>query len=130
MERVKRRWRARRFRFPWLLANEPRGIEPKLGTAEELHALIEAAHDRDIRVMMDFVVNHVHEQHTYYEDNPEWFNAGCICGSPNCDWTEHRLDCQFTSYMPEVNWKIRDASDNSSMMHCGGGNLQSRWITD
>ena len=90
---------------------EPRGIEPKLGTAEELHALVEAAHDHDIRVMMDFVVNHVHEQHTYYEDNPEWFNAGCICGSANCDWTEHRLDCQFTSYMPDVNWKIRDASE-------------------
>ena len=90
---------------------EPRGIEPKLGTADELHALIEAAHDQDIRVMMDFVVNHVHEEHTYYEENPEWFNAGCICGSANCDWTVHRLDCQFTSYMPDVNWKIRNASE-------------------
>ena len=90
---------------------EPRGIEPKLGTEAELQALVEAAHDKDIRVMMDFVVNHVHEQHTYYEENPEWFNAGCICGTSNCDWTEHRLDCQFTSYMPDVNWKIRDASE-------------------
>jgi len=90
---------------------EPRGIEPKLGTEEELHALVEAAHDRDIRVMMDFVVNHVHEQHTYHEEHPEWFNAGCICGSADCDWTEHRLDCQFTSYMPDVNWKIRNASE-------------------
>ena len=90
---------------------EARGIEPKLGTEDELHALVQAAHDHDIRVMMDFVVNHVHEQHTYYQDNPEWFNAGCICGTANCDWTEHRLDCQFTSYMPDVNWKIRNASE-------------------
>ena len=90
---------------------EPRGIEPKLGTEDELHALVQAAHDHDIRVMMDFVVNHVHEQHTYYQDNPDWFNAGCICGTANCDWTEHRLDCQFTSYMPDVNWKIRNASE-------------------
>lgn len=90
---------------------EPRSIEPKLGTEEELHALVEAAHDRDIRVMMDFVVNHVHEQHTYHEEHPEWFNSGCICGSSDCDWTEHRLDCQFTSYMPDVNWKIRNASE-------------------
>ena len=90
---------------------EPRGIEPKLGTEDELHALVQAAHDHDIRVMMDFVVNHVHEQHTYYQDNPEWFNAGCICGTANCGWTEHRLDCQFTSYMPDVNWKIRNASE-------------------
>jgi glycosidase len=90
---------------------EPRGIEPKLGTEDELHALVEAAHEHDIRVMMDFVVNHVHEQHTYYQDNPDWFNAGCICGTANCDWTVHRLDCQFTSYMPDVNWKIRNASE-------------------
>ena len=90
---------------------EARGIEPKLGTEDELHALVQTAHDHDIRVMMDFVVNHVHEQHTYYQDNPEWFNAGCICGTANCDWTEHRLDCQFTSYMPDVNWKIRNASE-------------------
>ena len=90
---------------------EPRGVEPKLGTEDELHALVQTAHNHDIRVMMDFVVNHVHEQHTYYQDNPEWFNAGCICGTANCDWTEHRLDCQFTSYMPDVNWKIRNASE-------------------
>ena len=90
---------------------EPRSIEPKLGTSAELHQLIDAAHDRDIRVMMDFVVNHVHEQHTYYEEHPDWFNAGCICGTANCDWTEHRLDCQFTSYMPDVNWKNRNASE-------------------
>ncbi|MGB1897240.1 MAG: alpha-amylase family glycosyl hydrolase [Candidatus Poseidoniaceae archaeon] len=90
---------------------EPRGIEPKLGTEDELHALVQTAHDHNVRVMMDFVVNHVHEQHTYYQDNPEWFNAGCICGTANCDWTEHRLDCQFTSYMPDVNWKIRNASE-------------------
>ena len=90
---------------------EPRSIEPKLGTSAELHQLIDAAHDQDIRVMMDFVVNHVHEQHTYYEEHPDWFNAGCICGTANCDWTEHRLDCQFTSYMPDVNWKNRNASE-------------------
>ena len=90
---------------------EARTVEPRLGTADELHALVDAAHEHGIRIMMDFVINHVHEQHTYYEEHPEWFNAGCICGTANCDWNEHRLDCQFTPYMPDVNWKIRDASE-------------------
>ncbi len=90
---------------------EAREVDPRLGTPEELEAMIDAAHDAGIRVMMDFVVNHVHEQHTYFQENPEWFNTGCICGQPNCDWTEHRLDCQFTSYMPDVNWKNRNASE-------------------
>ncbi|MCH1443760.1 MAG: alpha-amylase family glycosyl hydrolase, partial [Candidatus Poseidoniaceae archaeon] len=90
---------------------EARGIEPRLGTDSELKHLVEMAHDSGIRVMMDFVVNHVHEDHSYVQDHPNWFNAGCQCGTMNCDWTEHRLDCQFTSYMPDVNWKDRNASE-------------------
>ena len=90
---------------------EPRQVDPRLGTADQLKDMVDAAHSVGIRVMMDYVVNHVHEDHIYYQENPEWFNQGCICGTANCDWTEHRLDCQFTSYMPDVNWKIRDASE-------------------
>ena len=90
---------------------EARGVDPRLGTPEELEAMIDAAHDAGIRVMMDFVVNHVHEDHEYHDAHPEWFNSGCICGQADCDWTEHRLDCQFTSYMPDVNWKNRNASE-------------------
>ena len=73
--------------------------------------MVNTAHDNGIRIMMDFVVNHVHEQHHYYQDNPEWFNSGCICGTENCDWTDYRLECQFTSYMPDLNWKNRNASE-------------------
>ena len=90
---------------------EPRQVDPRLGTADQLKEMVDAAHSAGIRVMMDYVVNHVHEDHTYHQENPEWFNQGCICGTANCDWTEHRLDCQFTSYMPDVNWKVREASE-------------------
>ena len=90
---------------------EARQVDPRLGTADQLKTMVDAAHQSGIRVMMDYVVNHVHQDHTYYQDNPEWFNQGCICGSADCDWTEHRLDCQFTSYMPDVNWKVRNASE-------------------
>ena len=90
---------------------EARGVEPRLGTEAELQAMIEAAHDDGMRVMMDYVVNHVHEDHEYAQNNSDWFNTGCICGQADCDWTEHRLDCQFTAYMPDVNWKNRQASE-------------------
>lgn len=90
---------------------EARGVEPRLGTEAELQAMIEAAHDDGMRVMMDYVVNHVHEDHEYVQNNSDWFNTGCICGQADCDWTEHRLDCQFTAYMPDVNWKNRQASE-------------------
>ena len=90
---------------------EARQVDPRLGTADQLKTMVDAAHESGIRVMMDYVVNHVHQDHTYYQNNPEWFNQGCLCGSADCDWTEHRLDCQFTSYMPDVNWKVRNASE-------------------
>ena len=90
---------------------EPRGVDPRLGTPEELEALVDAAHAAGIRVLGDFVVNHVHEDHPYHDEHPEWFNSGCICGEANCDWTEHRLECLFRGYMPDVNWKQRNASE-------------------
>ncbi|MDP6098590.1 MAG: alpha-amylase family glycosyl hydrolase [Candidatus Thalassarchaeaceae archaeon] len=90
---------------------EPRGVDARLGTEAELEELISTAHEHGIRVMGDFVVNHVHEDHPYYTNNPDWFNQGCLCGTQNCGWTEHRLDCQFRTYMPDINWKNRAASE-------------------
>jgi glycosidase len=90
---------------------EPRQVDPRLGTEAELHEMIAAAHDAGIRIMMDLVVNHVHEDHPYFDEHPDWFNSGCLCGSDNCDWTERRLDCQFATYMPDIDWKNRNASE-------------------
>ena len=89
----------------------PREVDSRLGTESELHTLVQAAHDAGIRILGDFVINHVHEDHPYYTENPEWFNDGCLCGTDNCDWTEHRLDCMFRPYMPDVNWRVRNASE-------------------
>ena len=93
----------------WPIA--PRSVDERLGTEAELEAMVDAAHENGIRVMMDFVVNHVHEDHPYYSENPDWFNQGCLCGSTDCDWTEHRLDCLFRNYMPDLDWKNRNASE-------------------
>jgi len=90
---------------------EPRAVDSRLGTDAELEALVSAAHSHGIRVLMDYVVNHVHEDHPYSGDHPDWFTQGCLCGSEDCDWTEHRLDCLFRTYMPDLDWKNRDASE-------------------
>ena len=90
---------------------EPRSIDPSLGTEKDLKAMVSAAHERGIRVLMDLVVNHVHEDHPYAIEHPDWFNDGCLCGTQECDWTEHRLDCLFRSYMPDIDWTNREASE-------------------
>ena len=38
-----------------------REVDPRLGGVAALHAMVEAAHAHGIRVLTDFVVNHVHE---------------------------------------------------------------------
>lgn len=43
-------------------------VEPRLGGDEALHAVVEAAHARGIRVLLDLVCNHVSNQHPYFVD--------------------------------------------------------------
>ncbi len=56
-------------------------VEPRLGTNDDLRTLVEKAHARGIRVILDFVPNHVSKQHPYFvsaqrdPDSPyrDWF---------------------------------------------------------
>ncbi len=88
-----------------------REVEPRLGGADALAAMITEAHAHGIRVLQDFVVNHVHRDHEYFRDHPEWFRTGCVCGTGACDWTARRLDCLFTDYLPDVNWSVPAVSE-------------------
>ena len=87
-----------------------RVIDPRFGTPEDLEDLVAAAHDRGIRVLKDFVINHIHEDHHYMHEHPEWFQTGCVCGE-DCDWTADRLVCLFRPYMPNIDWQNREAGE-------------------
>ncbi len=43
-------------------------VEPRLGGDEALHALIEAAHARGIRILLDVAFNHLSHQHPFFLD--------------------------------------------------------------
>ena len=88
-----------------------RAVDPRIGGEAELDRLVAAAHRRGIRVLMDYVINHVHEDHEYVAEHPDWFRTGCECGTPGCGWTDHRLDCLFHSYLPDVDWRNREAGE-------------------
>jgi glycosidase len=82
-----------------------REIDRRLGTAAELEAVVQAAHRRGMRVLLDWVINHLHEDHEHVKAHPEWFRKGCLCGETGCDWTARRLDCLFGAHLPDVNWE-------------------------
>jgi glycosidase len=87
-----------------------REVDPRIGGAEALHAVVRAAHAHGIRILQDFVVNHIHEDHEYMAANPEWFRTGCVCGTDGCDWTAHALDCMFAAYLPDINHSVPEAN--------------------
>ncbi|NJK32302.1 MAG: hypothetical protein HC927_07770 [Deltaproteobacteria bacterium] len=47
--------------------------EEHFGTLEELQALVELAHANDIKVIVDYAMNHVHSSSPVYQQNPGWF---------------------------------------------------------
>lgn len=87
-----------------------RRVDPRYGGDEGLRALISAAHERGIRVLLDLINNQVHEQHEYYLTHPDWFRTSCVCGAEaGCGWSERPLDCLFASYLPDINWRSPEA---------------------
>jgi neopullulanase len=83
-----------------------REVDPRIGGAAALTAMVTAAHAHGIRVVEDFMVADIHQEHEYFAAHPDWFIANeCVCGSAaDCDWTAQRLTCQFESYLPRVDW--------------------------
>ncbi|HEU4326261.1 MAG TPA: alpha-amylase family glycosyl hydrolase [Roseiflexaceae bacterium] len=61
-------------------ATDYRSVEPRLGSEEDLRALVEAAHARGIRVILDFVVNHTSWDH------PAFRTAIADRASAEADW--------------------------------------------
>jgi glycosidase len=86
-----------------------RETDARWGGDQALKDMIKEAHKHGIRVLQDYVIHHVHEDHEYATAHPEWFKVGCICGTSNCDWTAHAQDCSFTSYLPNIDWTNADA---------------------
>jgi glycosidase len=89
---------------------DPFAIEGKLGDAwasseDRLIELITEAHARGVRVLFDLVLNHVHEDHIYRSEHPEWFGGGCVCGTEGCGWEERAVDCWFQPYLPDLDYR-------------------------
>jgi glycosidase len=93
------------------LGIEDRSGDVWAGSEDRLVELIDEAHARGIRVIFDLVLNHVHEDHDYVAEHPEWFGGGCVCGTEGCGWDEHALDCWFTGYLPDLDYRNHQVTE-------------------
>lgn len=122
-------------------------IMDEFGTMEDFDALLSAAHERDIKIVMDLVVNHTSDEHQWFmesrssRDNDKrdfyiWREAvdghepnnwgSCFSGSA-WEWDEttgmYYLHC-FSKKQPDLNWenpRVRDAVFDMMTWWCEKG---------
>ncbi|MCA9539788.1 MAG: hypothetical protein KC620_12915 [Myxococcales bacterium] len=104
-------------------------VETRIGTADDLHAFIDAVHGEGMFVLFDYVMNHVDSESGLYRAHPDWFARGdgrdgrpadgfALCGPLNL-WDDDYWGkrCAFTDYLPPFdftndaarNWSVADA---------------------
>ncbi|MCY3077920.1 alpha-glucosidase [Aerococcus sp. JJEM-2022b] len=104
-------------------------IDPKYGSNEDMYDLIEAAHQFNIKIIMDFVANHTSDQAYWFKESCKsadnkysdfyiWQDAGPNQSLPNnwgsnfggsaWTWNESRQQYYLHYYakeMPDLNWE-------------------------
>jgi maltose alpha-D-glucosyltransferase / alpha-amylase len=55
-------------------------VQPEYGSVDDVHELVEKAHDRGMRVIMDMVMNHTSDQHPWFQESRS------SPDSPKRDW--------------------------------------------
>ncbi|MEP1033461.1 alpha-amylase family glycosyl hydrolase [Ekhidna sp.] len=88
-------------------------VDDRFGTEGEFKSLIEKAHNSNMNVLLDYVANHVHEQHPIYQQNPDWAtNLYLPDGSLNTErWDDHRLTTWFDTFMPTLDLSRMETVD-------------------
>jgi alpha-amylase len=75
-------------------------VDPTLGTKDDLRAVVDAAHRRDIRVIMDAVINHTGP---VTPEDPPWPDDW-VRTAPNCSYRDYTttVDCTLVATLPDI----------------------------
>jgi cyclomaltodextrinase / maltogenic alpha-amylase / neopullulanase len=85
----------------------PTEVEERFGDMALLERLVREARGRGMRVLLDFVANHIHEDHPFFREHSEWFGTLELPdGRLNLrKWDEHRLTTWFEPYLPSFDFE-------------------------
>ena len=88
-------------------------IDEHFGSEQDLHDLVETAHNHNINIILDYVANHVHKDNSIILKNPTWCTPLYLPdGSKNIGrWEDHRFTTWFEDFLPTLDYNkpaVRD----------------------
>ncbi len=95
----------------WAVNNHK--VESRFGTNQDFTKLIDVLHRDDMNIILDFVSNHVHQEHPMIKANPEWkTDLNLEDGRTNIRlWDEHRLTTWFDDFLPTIDLENSEAAE-------------------
>lgn len=85
-------------------------IDDRFGDSAIVQELLDEAHSRGMNVVLDYVANHVHQNHPVYQNHPEWATDLYLPdGTLNTEkWDEYRLTTWFDNHLPTLDLRKRE----------------------
>ena len=121
-------WKKPRTKFSgyhgyWPISNTH--IDDRFGNSKKMEDLIEKAHQKNMNVILDYVANHVHEEHPLYQQHKDWATDLYLPDSTlNTEkWDSHRLTTWFDTFLPTFDFsksEVVETMTDSAVF----------WITD
>lgn len=87
--------------------------DERLGDSSVIRQLLDDAHEKNFNVILDYVANHVHQEHPIILNNPDWSTPLYLPdGSMNTErWDEYRLTTWFDTFLPTLELRRQDIVD-------------------
>ena len=89
--------------------------EPRFGSMDEFKNMVDIAQNNNIKILLDFVSNHTHQEHHYFREHRNWFGTYNLPdGRKNMRlWNEFRLTTWFDTFLPSFDFINSDDALNT-----------------
>jgi len=95
-------------------------VDFRFGTNKEFRNLVDDAHKKDMNILLDYVAHHVHIEHPFYKQHPQFTTSLYLPdGTMNTErWNDYRLTTWFDTFLPTIDFskpQVVDMMTDSAM---------------